>query len=33
VVLPDAVPPAKIRLLLFSIQSQRYAISSTEKVP
>ena len=32
VVLPDAVPPAKIRLLLFSMHNHRYAIALVENV-
>jgi len=32
VVFPEAVPPAKMSDLLFSIQSQRNAISSSENV-
>ena len=32
VVFPLAVPPAKIRFFSFSMQSQRYAISSKLKV-
>src|SRR5665648_114803 len=32
VVLPDAVPPAKIKLLLFSMQNHKYAIALVENV-
>jgi len=32
VVFPEAVPPAKIRLLWFSMESHRKAISSSENV-